>query len=73
MVPRRRLKHWLWDTDPSMHPWISALLAIDEDRNKKPLVDLLTSHTRLPRAARWHIADLLRVNASTRGTIHPFL
>jgi hypothetical protein len=49
-----------------MHPWISALLAIDEDRNKKPLVDLLTSHTRLPRAARWHIADLLKRYELTR-------
>ncbi len=58
MVSRYRGTRW-----PAIgnreRPWIEALEAIDSGGEKRPLVKLLKSNKSIPKAAKWHIADLL--------------
>lgn len=55
---RRAFPHWLYPGG-EMQPWIDALRAIDNDGDKGPLIELLRDNARIPRAAKWYIADLL--------------
>src|SRR4051812_7762248 len=40
-------------------PWVEALQAIDERRDKRQLIELLRSKTPMSESARWHIADFI--------------
>jgi hypothetical protein len=47
----------VWEGAPA--EWIAALQAIDQRQDKGPLLRLLLSEKPMPRAVRYHLADLL--------------
>ncbi len=64
--PRVRLAEGM-NPSKEMQPWIDALRSVDEDNEKKPLVNLLKSDAPMPDNARWYLSDLLeRFNLKKR-------
>lgn len=46
--------------DPQVFRWIVAFTALDQRRDKAPLIKLLKDNAPMPWPVPWHLADLLR-------------